>query len=175
MPIVSGAHPDDYARIAPPHSYIHAEWFISTAALAHYLQYLAQNETAYLEYFQWRNNYAMSTTGIHCRLCSLAHEVLASSLQGGNIPSESSEDDDAADKKPLSGGFVPSTGVEKSSFNESDGDSMDFYPGHKSPFDIMLRSQYYNDVHNWWNCFQNSGAICTRDRWSSPLPEFLHF
>jgi len=94
LPIVFGAHPDDYARIAPPHSYIHTDWFRSTRALAHYLQYLAQNKSAYLEYFRWREVFALSTTGIHCRLCSLAHEVLQSASSAGGSTYESSESDE---------------------------------------------------------------------------------
>ena len=40
--------------IAPPNSYIHAEDFASPKALVDYLDYLHNNDTAYLEYHLWR-------------------------------------------------------------------------------------------------------------------------
>ncbi len=92
--------------------------------------------------------------------------------------SESSEEYEGPGNSPLSGGFVPSAQGKKTSFQENKGASIYLNvsnPGHKSPFDKMLRSQYYKDVYNWWNCFKNSEEICTEHRWSSPLPEFLHF
>ena len=41
-------------EMAPPNSYIHAEDFDSPAALVKHLNYLNSNDTAYLEYHQWR-------------------------------------------------------------------------------------------------------------------------
>ena len=40
--------------MAPPNSYIHVEDFDSRAALVKHLDYLNNNDTAYLEYHQWR-------------------------------------------------------------------------------------------------------------------------
>ena len=40
--------------MAPPNSYIHVEDFATGADLVSYLDYLDKNETAYLEYHQWR-------------------------------------------------------------------------------------------------------------------------
>jgi len=54
VPVVYGSHPADVKAMAPPNSYIHAEDFNSPAALAVYLDYLSKNDTAYLEYHQWR-------------------------------------------------------------------------------------------------------------------------
>lgn len=54
VPVVYGSHPADVKAMAPPNSYIHAEDFNSPAELAVYLDYLSKNDTAYLEYHQWR-------------------------------------------------------------------------------------------------------------------------
>ena len=40
---------------SPTYSYIHAEDFESAADLVRYLDYLNKNDTAYLEYHQWRS------------------------------------------------------------------------------------------------------------------------
>jgi len=55
VPIVFGPHPDDVREMAPVKSYIHVEDFKSPAELVQYLDYLDNNDTAYLEYHQWRN------------------------------------------------------------------------------------------------------------------------
>lgn len=44
---------EDYARAAPPHSYIHVDEFPSAKELADYLHKLDQNDDLYNEYFQW--------------------------------------------------------------------------------------------------------------------------
>jgi len=56
VPVVWGTRKEDYLRIAPPHSFIHAEDFSSPAELSKYLLYLDTNDTAYREYFRWREN-----------------------------------------------------------------------------------------------------------------------
>ncbi|GIY74282.1 glycoprotein 3-alpha-L-fucosyltransferase A [Caerostris extrusa] len=55
IPIVMGARPEDYARSAPPHSYIHVEDFSGPEDLALYLRQLDANDTLYNEYFTWKN------------------------------------------------------------------------------------------------------------------------
>lgn len=47
----------DYAALLPPHSYIDVRWFDSPQSLARYLVYLDRNDTAYGEYFKWRQQY----------------------------------------------------------------------------------------------------------------------
>lgn len=54
LPIAMGAPPEDYAAVAPPHSFLHVDWFASPKALADYLLYLDRNHSAYNEYFAWR-------------------------------------------------------------------------------------------------------------------------
>jgi alpha-1,3-fucosyltransferase len=51
VPIVLGGA--DYAKIAPPHSFINALDYQDPKDLANYLNYLISNQTAYNEYFQW--------------------------------------------------------------------------------------------------------------------------
>lgn len=80
VPVVSGTHPDDVKAMAPPNSYIHVEDFKSPGELVHYLEYLNQNDTAYLEYHAWRLNdpdwslqtYAQPEEKMICGIC---HEL----------------------------------------------------------------------------------------------------
>jgi len=57
VPVVFGPHVDDLRAIAPPNSFIHAELFDTTEELVEYLDYLDSNDTAYLEYHEWRTLY----------------------------------------------------------------------------------------------------------------------
>jgi len=57
VPIVYGPHEDDVKAVAPPNSYIHAEWFTSPAELVNYINFLDKNNEAYLDYHQWRTLY----------------------------------------------------------------------------------------------------------------------
>ena len=71
---LGGASIDDYAKSAPPHSYIHIDEYPSVLALAQKLEYLSQNETAYKEYFWWTEHYRVSSLWEHyvsaqCDLC----------------------------------------------------------------------------------------------------------
>ena len=54
LPIVMGARPEDYARLAPAHSYIHVDQFRGPEQLAAYLHQLDQDDAAYNQYFQVR-------------------------------------------------------------------------------------------------------------------------
>ncbi|KAM7540950.1 hypothetical protein Aperf_G00000021007 [Anoplocephala perfoliata] len=53
VPIVMGAHKEDYMSILPPHSYINVDDFKTFQELSDYLLYLDKNHTAYAEYFAW--------------------------------------------------------------------------------------------------------------------------
>lgn len=55
VPIVIGGTKEEYKRLAPPHSYIHADDFNSMEELADYIRMVSENETLYNEYFNWRN------------------------------------------------------------------------------------------------------------------------
>ena len=49
-----GAHPDDYKRQAPYHSYIHVDEYESPKELAEYLEKLDKDTDLYNSYFQWK-------------------------------------------------------------------------------------------------------------------------
>lgn len=73
LPVVMGAHPDDYVYAAPPKSYIHVEDFHSPEHLAKYLIIVSNNESLYNEYFQWQGTgfFYNSLKDIFCRLCGM--------------------------------------------------------------------------------------------------------
>ncbi|XP_013408275.1 glycoprotein 3-alpha-L-fucosyltransferase A [Lingula anatina] len=75
IPIAMGAHPDDYKRAAPPHSYIHVEDFRSAKELAEYLHKLDKNDHLYNEYFRWKGSMKKINTHFFCRLCAMVHEA----------------------------------------------------------------------------------------------------
>ena len=54
LPIVMGARPEDYARVAPHHSYIHVDQFRGPRHLAQYLHMLDKDDDKYNQYFQVR-------------------------------------------------------------------------------------------------------------------------
>ncbi len=47
----------DYAKFAPPHSYIDVKDFKSPQHLAEYLNFLIENPEEYLTYFWWKDHY----------------------------------------------------------------------------------------------------------------------
>lgn len=77
VPVVMGATREEYARLAPPHSFIHVEDFRDPQELAMYLVYLDGNATAYNEYFAWKRRYVVrnehgyfGSPSLHlCRMC----------------------------------------------------------------------------------------------------------
>ncbi|XP_059146705.1 glycoprotein 3-alpha-L-fucosyltransferase A-like [Physella acuta] len=78
--VLGGSSPRDYAKIAPPHSFIHVKDFKDTAALVEYLYYLDKNETAYNEYLDWTTqNDVYSELPARrkwwCKLCEALHNT----------------------------------------------------------------------------------------------------
>ena len=71
VPIVMGAHPDDYKKLAPPNSYIHVDQFASPRKLAEYIHILDNNDDLYNAYFQWKNTGEFINTKFVCRLCAM--------------------------------------------------------------------------------------------------------
>ncbi|KAB7498050.1 Alpha-(1,3)-fucosyltransferase C, partial [Armadillidium nasatum] len=78
VPIVRGS--GDYASIAPPHSYINVNDFKSVKDLADYLIYLDRNDTAYMEYFNYKKDYVVLNkltrlylANPYCSLCEKLH------------------------------------------------------------------------------------------------------
>ncbi|GFR99380.1 glycoprotein 3-alpha-L-fucosyltransferase A, partial [Elysia marginata] len=70
-----GAAPEDYARAAPPHSFIHVDDFESPKGLAEYLDVLDKNDALYNEYFRWKGTGDLINTFFWCRVCALAHDT----------------------------------------------------------------------------------------------------
>ena len=69
VPIVMGGA--NYSKFAPEKSYIDARGFKSISDLANYLKYLDQNNTAYAEYFEWKNYFQVmhDYSKAFCQLC----------------------------------------------------------------------------------------------------------
>lgn len=55
VPIVVGASYSQYARIAPPSSFIHVDQFESMEEMAVYLTYLMEHDEKYIRFHKWRN------------------------------------------------------------------------------------------------------------------------
>ena len=65
----------DYKLETPPHSVIDVRDYPSPKALAEYLNYLSSNETAYYEYFQWKQEYLPHRSmSEYCALCDGIHD-----------------------------------------------------------------------------------------------------
>ena len=72
VPIVFGFK--FFKELAIPGSYIDASSFPDMQSFVEYLQYLDRNDTAYNEYFKWRQSY--QTANLEpwlCRLCRMLH------------------------------------------------------------------------------------------------------
>ncbi|XP_029653364.2 glycoprotein 3-alpha-L-fucosyltransferase A-like [Octopus sinensis] len=73
IPIVMGARPDDFRKVAPENSYIHYEDFKSPKELADYLHKLDKNDTLFNEYFKWKGTGYFFDTKLWCRVCAMLH------------------------------------------------------------------------------------------------------
>ena len=96
VPVVWGSKKSDYHL--PPNSVIFVEDYENMEELADYLSYLDRNDTAYLEYFQWRKIDVSNTSNYHvsnqkwCNipafqvgLCNLCGAVQKENLQGKEL------------------------------------------------------------------------------------------
>ena len=74
---IGGKSIEDYYRVAPPDSFIHAYNFSSIEKLGNYLRYLMNNDAAFNRYHQWRQRYKIidSRPKLACDLCKLAHNT----------------------------------------------------------------------------------------------------
>lgn len=75
VPVVMGARPVDYARLAPPGSYIHVDEFDSPKDLAEYLHKVDKDDDLYNSYFRWKGTGGFIDTKFWCRLCAMVHEA----------------------------------------------------------------------------------------------------
>ncbi|XP_018902014.2 glycoprotein 3-alpha-L-fucosyltransferase A isoform X1 [Bemisia tabaci] len=73
IPIVMGARQEDYANVAPYHSYIHVDEFDSPKHLAEYLYKLDEDEELYNSYFLWKGTGEFINTYFFCRVCAMIH------------------------------------------------------------------------------------------------------
>ena len=73
VPVVMGAAPEDYLKVAPPHSYIHVDEFSSPRELAAYLLELDADDSRYNAYFLWKGTGHFINTKFWCRVCAMAH------------------------------------------------------------------------------------------------------
>ncbi|XP_075255564.1 4-galactosyl-N-acetylglucosaminide 3-alpha-L-fucosyltransferase 9-like isoform X2 [Convolutriloba macropyga] len=88
IPIVNGWR-ETYEENLPG-SFIHVSDFKSTSDLASYLGYLLRNETAYFEYFRWREQYQVSTWNsspetynkVNCEVCTKLNKTLEARKEG---------------------------------------------------------------------------------------------
>lgn len=68
IPVVYGGA--DYTKFLPTKSYIEAQKFNSTKALAEFLTKLSQNEEEYFSYHLWRTNYEVNIGSGYADLCT---------------------------------------------------------------------------------------------------------
>ena len=74
IPVVLGGA--NYSEFAPEKSFIDVRDFESVEKVSEYLLYLDKNETAYAEYFEWKNYFSISDNSddVFCQLCQALHE-----------------------------------------------------------------------------------------------------
>lgn len=95
VPVVMGASKQEYARLAPPHSFIHVEDFRDPQDLARYLLYLDGNASAYNEYFAWKRKYVVrnehgyfGSPSLHlCRMCEAVNRLQGTTKVYNNLES----------------------------------------------------------------------------------------
>ena len=83
VPVVLGGGPYNDPKVAIPGSYINVANFDNITHLANYLKYLAANDTAYNEYFAWKQKYVKVPNSKYiwpfssywpCKACELLHK-----------------------------------------------------------------------------------------------------
>ncbi|RNA24925.1 Glyco 3-alpha-L-fucosyltransferase A [Brachionus plicatilis] len=80
--VVRGAKEEQYRKVIPfSKFYINADWFDSPKKLADYLNYLNENDTAYLEYFSWKVD-LYQKIGLNAQNTSLVRSRLEKRYQG---------------------------------------------------------------------------------------------
>jgi len=83
VPVVYGPVRENYEAMAPPHSFIHVEDFNNSMELVNYLKYLDGNDSAYAEYFSWRDMDAKSLYpyGKYMGFCALCRALYGIPLE----------------------------------------------------------------------------------------------
>ncbi len=78
IPIVSGPLRENFIRLAPPHSFIHVDDYISEDELAETLNSIATNKNLYQKYHYWRRFYDVYYEGKDVepyRFCELCYRL----------------------------------------------------------------------------------------------------
>ncbi|XP_031574717.1 galactoside 3(4)-L-fucosyltransferase-like [Actinia tenebrosa] len=70
VPVVMGGADYSSPALAIPNSYMDVRDFDSPKDLAEYLIYLSQNDSAYMEYFQWKKKYKLVAPMRACPMCT---------------------------------------------------------------------------------------------------------
>ncbi|KAF7278084.1 glycoprotein 3-alpha-L-fucosyltransferase A-like [Rhynchophorus ferrugineus] len=78
LPIVMGARPEEYQKVAPEGSYIHVEEFEGPQELAAYLHRLDKDPDLYNSYFKWKGTGQLINTHFWCRVCAMLHSPFGS-------------------------------------------------------------------------------------------------
>ena len=73
VPVVMGARPEDYRRLAPPGSFIHVDDFAGPKDLAAYVLRVDGEDNLYGGYFRWKGTGDWIVTKFWCRPCALVH------------------------------------------------------------------------------------------------------
>lgn len=82
IPIVMGASLEEYASVAPHHSYIHVEDFDNPKHLAEYLHLVDSDDNLYNSYFKWKGTgeFVDHWNGFWCQMCEMLHNDSVMSL-----------------------------------------------------------------------------------------------
>ena len=83
--VFGGSSRRDYDLVAPPHSFIHVEDYDDVQSLADHLHYLANNSTAYSEYFWWTQYYEVKETKRACDTCQFLNDVRTGDVKTNRI------------------------------------------------------------------------------------------
>ena len=95
VPVVYGPTKEDLLRHAPPNSFIFAEDFNSPRELVGYLDFLDENDGAYMDYHQWRTlipdektailkakeSSLPKTAELFCKMCNFVREAKKKKLK----------------------------------------------------------------------------------------------
>ena len=73
LPIVMGARPEDYAAVAPAHSFLHVDDYAGPEELAEHLLALQDSPEEYNAFFRWVGTGRIIDTKFLCRTCALLH------------------------------------------------------------------------------------------------------
>ncbi|XP_067939975.1 4-galactosyl-N-acetylglucosaminide 3-alpha-L-fucosyltransferase 9-like [Watersipora subatra] len=94
IPVVRGRRAK-YEHFAPPHSFIHADEFLSAEELAKYLKRVASNPSLFNQYHKWRNQYLADSRLMTINrqwMCDLCEKVYTSLPKTVNVYDHFSED-----------------------------------------------------------------------------------